>query len=425
MENINTDIAIIGAGASGLMAGISAAIEAKRKNKCKKIVVVDHLDRVGKKILVTGNGKCNLSNKNISINNYHSNQPETVKNILNKFPYSYTINLFKSIGLETKEDSLGRVYPRSEQASAVLDLLRLKFKSLSGQEITSFKITEIKKLNSNFIITSNNKNITAKKIIIATGGLTTPTQGCNGTGYSYLKSFGHNITPTFPSLTQIKVSEKIVKSLKGMRTFCKIYITADNNLIKEEIGELQFTENGLSGICAFQLSRIVSEFSLLKTIYGNKYNKIKIFIDLIPELSNKETLNLINLRIKSNEYMILENFLTGIINNRVGQALLKSCGFSFNKKVTDLSEKEILIIANKLKLWEFTPIGTMPFKNAQVTAGGADLSEFNKDTLESKLINGLYACGEILDVDGDCGGFNLQWAWSSGFTAGLNAAKNI
>ena len=210
-----------------------------------------------------------------------------------------------------------------------------------------------------------------------------------------------------------------------MRTFCKIYITADNNLIKEEIGELQFTENGLSGICAFQLSRIVSEFSLLKTIYGNKYNKIKIFIDLIPELSNKETLNLIKLRIKSNEYMILENFLTGIINNRVGQALLKSCGFSFNKKVTDLSEKEILIIANKLKLWEFTPIGTMPFKNAQVTAGGADLSEFNKDTLESKIINGLYACGEILDVDGDCGGFNLQWAWSSGFTAGLNAAKNI
>lgn len=425
MENINTDIAIIGAGASGLMAGISAAIETKRKNKCTKIVVVDHLDRVGKKILVTGNGKCNLSNKNISINNYHSNQPETVKNILNKFPYSYTINLFKSIGLETKEDSLGRVYPRSEQASAVLDLLRLKFKSLSGQEITSFKITEIKKLNSNFIITSNNKNITAKKIIIATGGLTTPTQGCNGTGYSYLKNFGHSITPTFPSLTQIKVSEKIVKSLKGMRTFCKIYITADNNLIKEEIGELQFTENGLSGICAFQLSRIVSEFSLLKTIYGNKYNKIKIFIDLIPELSNKETLNLIKLRIKSNEYMILENFLTGIINNRVGQALLKSCGFSFNKKVTDLSEKEILIIANKLKLWEFTPIGTMPFKNAQVTAGGADLSEFNKDTLESKLINGLYACGEILDVDGDCGGFNLQWAWSSGFTAGLNAAKNI
>ena len=425
MENINTDVAIIGAGASGLMAGISAAIEAKRKNKCKKIVVVDHLDRVGKKILVTGNGKCNLSNKNISINNYHSNQPETVKNILNKFPYSYTINLFKSIGLETKEDSLGRVYPRSEQASAVLDLLRLKFKSLSGQEITSFKITEIKKLNSNFIITSNNKNITAKKIIIATGGFTTPTQGCNGTGHSYLKNFGHSITTTFPSLTQIKVSEKIVKSLKGMRTFCKIYITADNNLIKEEIGELQFTENGLSGICAFQLSRIVSEFSLLKTIYGNKYNKIKIFIDLIPELSNKETLNLINLRIKSNEYMILENFLTGIINNRVGQALLKSCGFSFNKKVTDLSEKEILIIANKLKLWEFTPIGTMPFKNAQVTAGGADLSEFNKDTLESKLINGLYACGEILDVDGDCGGFNLQWAWSSGFTAGLNAAKNI
>ena len=123
--------------------------------------------------------------------------------------------------------------------------------------------------------------------------------------------------------------------------------------------------------------------------------------------------------------MILENFLTGIINNRVGQALLKSYGFSFNKKVTDLSEKEILIIANKLKLWEFTPIGTMPFKNAQVTAGGADLSDFNKDTLESKLINGLYACGEILDVDGDCGGFNLQWAWSSGFTAGLNAAKNI
>lgn len=425
METINSDIAILGAGASGLMAGISALMELKRQNKHKRVIIIDHLDRVGKKILVTGNGKCNLSNKNISIDNYHSGQINTVKNILNKLPYKDTIKLFKSIGLEVKVDYYGRTYPRSEQASAVLDLLRLKFKELGGKEITSFKTTEIIKQKSSFLINSDNNKIKTQSLIIATGGLTTPAQGCDGTGYTYLKSLGHNITATFPSLTQIKVAEKVVKSLKGMRSFCKIYLTADNILIRDEIGELQFTENSLSGICAFQLSRIVSEFFALKTIHRKKYNKIKIFIDLMPELNSKETLNLINLRIKENEYMTLENFLTGVINNKVGQVLLKSCGLNLKQKVTSLSEKEIYLIANRLKSWEFTPIGTMPFKNAQVTAGGIDLSEFNKDTLESKIVNKLYACGEVLDVDGDCGGFNLQWAWSSGYIVGLNAAKNV
>lgn len=425
MENINSDISILGAGASGLMAGNSALMELKRQNKYKRVIIIDHLDRVGKKILVTGNGKCNLSNKNISIDNYHSGQIRIVKNILNKLPYDYTIKLFKTIGLEVKEDLSGRVYPRSEQASAVLDLLRLKLKESGGKEITSFKTTKIKKLKSGFLIISDNKNIKTQSIIIATGGLTTPVQGCDGSGYTYLKSLGHNITPTFPSLTQIKVSERVVKSLKGMRAFCKICLIADNIIIREETGELQFTESSLSGICAFQLSRIVSEFFALKTIHGKKYSKIKVFIDLMPELNSKETLNLINLRIKENEYMTLESFLTGVINNKVGQALLKSCGLNLKQKVISLSEKEIYLIASRLKSWEFTPIGTMPFKNAQVTAGGADLSEFDKDTLESKIVKKLYACGEVLDVDGDCGGFNLQWAWSSGYIAGLSAARNI
>lgn len=425
METINSDITIIGAGASGLMAGISALMELKRQNKAKKIIILDHLNRVGKKILVTGNGKCNLSNKNVSINNYHSQQIKIAENIINRFPYSSTIKLFKSIGLETKLDPSGRVYPRSEQASSVLDLMRIKLNSLGAEEITSFKINNIKNKGSFFLISSEEKVIKAKTVIIATGGFTTPDQGCDGSGYLYLKEFGHKITPVFPSLTQIKVSNKIVRSLKGMRSHCKISLIADNIKIKEELGELQFTEYGLSGICAFQLSRLVSEFSLLKTIHGEKHSKIKISIDLVPELNRDETLQFIKNRITSNPHMTFENFLTGVINNRIGQALIKSCGFNLTQNIANLSEDDILTLSNTLKSWEFNPIGTMPFKNAQVTAGGADLKYFNKDTLESKKVKNLYACGEVLDVDGDCGGFNLQWAWSSGYVAGLSAAKNI
>lgn len=425
MKYINSDVTVIGAGASGLMAGICFLRELKKQKKFKRIILLDHMDRVGKKILVTGNGRCNLTNRNIDLRSYHSNHLEIAKNILDKFDYSATIKFFNSIGLEIVEDSLGHIYPRSNQASSVLDLMRLEFKTLGGDEIINFKTKSIKKQGLMFKISSEEKVINSSKVIISTGGLTNISQGCDGSGYLYLKKFGHEFIKTFPSLTQIKVSDKIVKSLKGMRTFCNISVVADGKKLKEEQGELQFTDIGLSGICTFQISRMVSEFTLFGTINNRKYNSIKISVDLFPELKYEDVISFINKRILLHPNMTLENFFIGVLNKRIGQALVKTCNFSLCKKVSDLSNEEILFLSKKLKFWEFSPISAMGYKNAQVTAGGIDLFGFNKDTLESKKIKNLYACGEVLDVDGDCGGFNLQWAWSSGYVAGLNASMEI
>lgn len=412
MEKIK--IAIIGAGASGLVSAISFAKALKHRNNVE-IVVLERLDRVGKKILATGNGRCNLSNLNTNEKYYHSKNPKFVKDVLSQFNFKDTIAFFKSIGLICRIEEDGRLYPYSNQASSVLDILRMEVQHLGIKEICDFEVNNIKKHKNKFIISStNNQKYEASKIILSTGGNAQPNLGSNGSGYKLLKSLSHTITDISPSLVQIKSDSKIVKALNGIKVNAEAKIICNNKVIRKEKGELLFTEYGLSGILILQLSTIIKNF---------KAQNIKISVDIMPEFEKNNVKEIIQNKISKENWKSLENFFVGILNKKVGQMILKSAGiYPLSRKANSLSSSEINKIVETIKDWQFNITGTMSWNNAQVTSGGVNTEEFDSSSLESKKIKNLYVTGELLDVDGDCGGFNLQWAWSTGFIAGKSAA---
>lgn len=412
MEKIK--IAIIGGGASGLVSAISFAKALKHRNNVE-IVVLERLDRVGKKILATGNGRCNLSNLNTNEKYYHSKNPKFVKDVLSQFNFKDTIAFFESIGLICRIEEDGRLYPYSNQASSVLDILRMEVQHLGIKEICDFEVNNIKKHKNKFIISStNNQKYEASKIILSTGGNAQPNLGSNGSGYKLLKSLSHTITDISPSLVQIKSDSKIVKALNGIKINAEAKIICNNKVIRKEKGELLFTEYGLSGILILQLSTIIKNF---------KVQNIKISVDIMPEFEKNKVKEIIQNKISKENWKSLENFFVGILNKKVGQMILKSAGiYPLSRKANSLSSSEINKIVETIKDWQFNITGTMSWNNAQVTSGGVNTEEFDSSSLESKKIKNLYVTGELLDVDGDCGGFNLQWAWSTGFIAGKSAA---
>lgn len=412
MEKIK--IAIIGGGASGLVSAISFAKALKHQNNVE-IVVLERLDRVGKKILATGNGRCNLSNLNTNEKYYHSKNPKFVKDVLSQFNFKDTIAFFESIGLICRIEEDGRLYPYSNQASSVLDILRMEVQHLGIKEICDFEVNNIKKHKNKFIISStNNQKYEASKIILSTGGNAQPNLGSNGSGYKLLKSLSHTITDISPSLVQIKSDSKIVKALNGIKVNAEAKIICNNKVIRKEKGELLFTEYGLSGILILQLSTIIKNF---------KAQNIKISVDIMPEFEKNNVKEIIQNKISKENWKSLENFFVGILNKKVGQMILKSAGiYPLSRKANSLSSSEINKIVETIKDWQFNITGTMSWNNAQVTSGGVNTEEFDSSSLESKKIKNLYVTGELLDVDGDCGGFNLQWAWSTGFIAGKSAA---
>ncbi len=331
---------------------------------------------------------------------------------------------FKSIGLKIKYDSQGRAYPYNDQASTVVDLLREEIRRLKIKEFCEFNILKVEKSVFGFRIESENIIINCKKLIISTGGKSSPFKGYDGDGYGYMKQFGHSIANVYPALTPIKVCNPL-KHLKGVRCQCKADLLIHNNVIASEIGEIQFTDYGLSGICVFQLSRFVSEF-LYNANKKNSFNDIKIRIDLMPNYKIQDIQKFLEYGLSNLGHLSIESLLTGILNKKISQCILKHLDLlPLDKLSSSLTRNEIKEISVLIKNWCFEPIGVMDWKNSQVTAGGLLLSEFNNRTLESKKINGLYCSGEILDVDGMCGGYNLHWAWASGHIVGLSAAKSL
>ncbi len=387
---VKNNIAIIGGGASGLAAAIFAA------RKGAAVAVFEKNPRVGKKILSTGNGRCNFTNTDICKNNYNS---DFVSVALKKFSPYDAIDFFESLGLLAKTEDEGRIYPNSGQASAVLDVLRLEAIRLGIVLRTDFDVAEIiQKNNGFFVISKTGERYFADKAIVATGGMAAPKTGSDGSGYKILKRLGHTVTELVPSLVQIKTT----KSIQGVRAYGRV--TMENG--KTAVGEVQFNSYGLSGIPVFGLSK-----------YAKKGEKI--CVDLLPDLDFSDVLKMLKTRPKQT----METYMTGIINKSLGQMLLKECGISPLSKMSDtLSSVEIEKIAKMLKCWRFEITGVMPWDNAQVTAGGISLKEVNPETMESYLVKNLFIIGELLDIDGDCGGFNLHWAWASGFVAGSEAA---
>lgn len=409
MKNYN--LAVIGGGASGLCAAINCA----RHNSKMSIVILERLPRVGKKILATGNGRCNLSNINTQSSSYHNG--EFACAALNKYNVEKTLAFFNSVGLLTVTDNEGRVYPMSYTAPSVLDALRFEAERLTIEIRCQTPVTKIQAVSGKYIIYNGANAISAEKVIIACGGKASPSQGSDGSGFELLKNLGYKLTPLLPALVQIKTKTDLIKSLKGVRAKAKISVWIQGELITESSGEIQFTDFGISGIAAMEVSRYVScHFQS-----GSKKSCL-ISIDFVPSLSKNEVSDYIYRSIKRNSALHIEGLLTGIVPKAVSAAICRAAGINLSLELSDLSEKNISGIAQCIKSFNLEATGTKGFESAQVTSGGVEVSEFNSQTLESKRHKGLYCCGEILDVDGGCGGFNLQWAWSSGLTAGKNAA---
>ena len=394
------NIAVIGGGASGLFAAISA------KNENTDVTIYEKEKRVGRKILATGNGRCNMTNTTASYNDYHSLDIKFIYPTIERFWVDQTLDFFENIGILWKEEDDGKVYPYSDTASAVLDVLRQKLEKSGVITECEFGVKKIKKQNNQFIIEDKNGNRKrADRVIIATGGMAGAQLGSDGSGYKILEGFGHKITKLYPSLVQIRTETDTVKKLKGIKVNAKVSVGD-----KEKTGEVLFTDYGISGPPVFWLSSYIE---------GEK----EIALDIMPEYSYTDISDMITKRVNTLGDIPLEDFFVGMLNKRVSQALLKHIGVEpLSRLASSLSRKEIQAISSIIKNFKLQVKGTSTWNNAQVTKGGADVSQFNADTMESKLVKGLYCCGEVLDVDGDCGGYNLQWAWSSGYIAGIYAS---
>lgn len=408
-------LSVIGGGASGLAAAIEAARISKAEKKNIKITVYERLPKVGKKILATGNGRCNIMNTSVNKNNYHGDT-KLLKNIFEQFSVENNMEFFRSMGIYLAEEADGRLYPLSFQASSVLDALRFEAENLGIEIKCDTKIEKIKRNNNGFLL---NENIYSDAVIIAGGGKSASVQGSDGSCFDLLSSLGIKIRPTFPSLTGIVLKNKN-KALKGVRAAGEIYIVENGTVVASSEGELQYTDYGISGIPAMEVSRAVSEHFAL-----HRKGKIIMAVNSLPDFSPEEIFDYIVTRKKQNPNLLCEDLLSGVMPKKLGMAKLSSASISCTARLSTLTKNNIAYLTEIINSEIFEITGVLGFDNSQVTAGGADTKLFNQSTLEAKNINGLFACGEVLDIDAVCGGFNLSWAWSSGRCAGTNAIKYL
>lgn len=406
-------VIIIGGGASGIMAAITAS------RLGAKVTILERKDRIGRKILATGNGRCNLTNKNISVDYYHNTKEEQdfLENILNSFNIEETLTFFNELGIEIVEKEAGKLYPRSDQANSILSVLLLELQRLKVEIKCEEEVNKIE-LNKNIKVFTQNNNYYCNKLIIAAGGKSCPDLGSNGSGFQLAKSLGHTINQTFPSLVQLKTDYPFLKHLKGTKVIGTVkLIDYNNEIIKEDGGEVLFTDYGISGPPVLQISRYASY---------NYINNIDtyILIDLVPEYTFSQLDELLIRRFSLMPSKEAKDSLLGFINNRLIVPILKASEIELSKKAGDITKIERKRLSNSLKNLSMKVIGTQDYNNSQVTGGGIKLDEVNKNNLASKKAKDVYFCGEILDVDGICGGYNLQWAWSSGHVAGKYASSN-
>ena len=398
-------IGIIGAGASGMAATLAAA-----ENPEVEVLVLERQSRVGRKLLATGNGRCNLTNLHALEGGYHGESPDFSKEALTRFSPEETLAWFRSLGLYTVAELSGRVYPYSDQANSVVDVLRLAMDKPNITLVTGFTVEKIRREPEGFTLSSREDSYFCHKVIVACGGLAGSKLGGTMSGYQLLGKLGHRSTRLRPALVQIKCGWAGVVGLKGVRANCHVKIFRDEALFAQSTGELQFTEMGLSGPVIFEISRDVC--------FGKGDWEARL--DFLPEMSQEELEAMLLERKQRNFPM--EELLTGILHNRLGRVLTKAAGIG-GRQAGELTREEIAQVCRTVKAFAIPLTEPLGMDSAQVTAGGVLTENFDPKTLESRLVPGLYACGEVLDVDGDCGGYNLQWAWSSGRTAGLHAGK--
>lgn len=400
----------MGGGAAGMMAAVTAARQGA------EVTVLEGNDRVGKKILSTGNGKCNLGNRKLDLEEYYTEQPKRLQDCLERFGTEDTVSFFQGIGLMVKEKN-GYLYPACEQASAVLDVLRYELAALGVRVISGCKVKEILpgQKGGRITVKSESRTFRFDRVVIACGGKAAPKTGSDGSGFKLAEQIGHKLLPTVPALVQLKCSETYLKAVSGVRADALLRLWDGGKCIACERGELQLTDYGISGIPVFQLSRQVNYI-----LQGQK--EVEITVDFLPDYGQEEYEALqAGRRLLQNARTVEESF-TGMLHKKLMLQFIKMAGLKPGEPVEAADKRSLRKVYELCREWKLHINGHNSYDNAQVCAGGVPLDQVSEN-LESCRAAGIFFAGEILDVDGKCGGYNLQWAWCSGYLAGKAAAE--
>ena len=395
-------VLIIGGGASGMMAALTAA-----EDPANQVTLLERQSRVGRKLLATGNGRCNLTNLHAAPSHYHGQSPAFVQHALDVFSVEDTLAYFRKLGLLTVAENSGKIYPFSDQANSVVDVLRFALERSRVDVRLGCEVLSLSKKARGYSAKTADGAFYGDKVIIACGGAAGAKLGGTDLGYRLLQSLGHSCTPIRPCLVQLKTDSSATRALKGVRADAGLTLKRSGAVAAVNAGEVQFTDFGISGPAVFEISR--------EATFGGE---LLLLLDLLRPCSEQQLLQWLTEKRQNAPALPLEEFLTGILHNRLGRVVLKQAELDLSRQAADLTDAQLQRIVRVIKFFPLTVTGVMGLEQAQVTAGGIDTSEFRPDTLESRLNPGLFATGEVLDIDGDCGGYNLQWAWSSGRLAG-------
>ncbi len=396
-------VIVIGGGASGMLAALTAA-----ETRGRRVILLERQQRVGRKLLATGNGRCNLTNTGACPERYHGENPGFAIPALAAFPPQAALDFFRGLGLMTVEEYGGRVYPLSDSAGSVVDVLRFALEAQGVQVKTACPARELRREKTGFSVVTDGETLHADKLIVACGGAAGAKLGGVSDGYGLLGALGHRRTSLYPALVQLLTAPEYPRALKGVRADCALQLFSGDTLLAESAGELQFTETGVSGPAAFDLSRAAAT--------GGR--GLTLSADFFRCRGKNEILSLLRARCERLPSLPASDMLTGMLHNRLGKMLVRYAGLPANAPLAELDDGALETLADACRDFRLPLTGTAGFDSAQVTAGGIRTSGFNPETLESWFVPGLFACGELLDIDGDCGGFNLQWAWASGRLAG-------
>lgn len=403
-------VAIIGAGASGLV----CAIEAARKGV--EVCVFEKNNKVGRKILATGNGRCNISNTTLSLSRYHGENVSFAQGVLKRFDAFTCKEFFRSIGLEMREGEQGRLYPMSHQASSVVDLLVHEARSVGVQFAMESEVEKIALKQEKFSLHVKNEEVVFDACVIATGSLAMPTLGSSGSGYVFAKALGHRVVEPYASLVQLLSDEAYLKEASGVKVEAGIELFVSGQKSVYAQGDLLFTPYGLSGSAILDISRYAS-----KAFMEGK--EAFVVVDIFPHLSKNELESLLQKRVSKASDTSLLLWLEGMIPKKLALFIVHFTKLESLKNASQLGTKEVKKLVFALKALRLHVKATKGFESAEVCAGGVDVAELEPKTLMSLKYKNLYFCGEVLDIDGDCGGFNLHFAWGSGYVVAQALSK--
>lgn len=403
-------IGIIGGGAAGMMAAITAARQGA------EVTLLENNERLGKKILSTGNGKCNLGNLMLDVSEYYTACPERLAAFLKQFDTRDVISFFQGIGVLLKEKN-GYLYPACEQASVILDALRYELSALHVEVVTDWKADGLERARDTELLSVKNKGRKRSfdRVILSCGGQAAPKTGSDGSGFELAKGIGHSIRPTVPALVQLRCRENL-KSVSGVRADALIRVWRGGTCAAEERGELQITDCGVSGIPVFQVSRVVNY--ILK-----EQKEVELTVDFLPDYGEEAYAQLcLSRQLLLQGERSVEEFFTGMLHKKLMMLFIRQAGLRPGEPADETDGERMQRVYRLCRRWSLHAVGSNSFDSAQVCAGGVPLEEVT-DHLESAKMPGVYFAGEILDVDGKCGGYNLHWAWCSGYLAAMAAAR--